>query len=270
MEALPNKTRARAEEILTLHLRHIEACCFDTVQAVVLTGSLVTGSYTGDAGSDIDLVHILRDDVPDTARADVLACIARTEADTACDLPIARCVYRLRELYPPYPADFPMTRDSKDYLELPIELLRIKDAARVIWGEADLASVPVPTREAVIASRVKSAEWARQLAASGVPMPPRENLPIRLMSQSVLVTALLDVFFATGCSCSDKSAVASRIRRDVPDYAFLPLVEACARWRYRPDAFTVEDEAFIRAQWPLWQAAREKLPIGGVPRHGMI
>lgn len=265
MKKLPNKTEARAMEILAHHLRNIEADCAEAVQAVVLTGSLVTGSYTGDAGSDIDLVHILRDDAPTQARNEVLACITRTEKETQRDLPISRCVYRLRELYPPYPTDFELCLANKDYMELPIELLRMKDAARVVWGEADLTASPMPRREDVIGCKEIEARWVQQMMEAGMPMPPQDNLPVRLMVQSVLVHALLDVFFATGRSCSNKAAVAQRLRDEAPDYSFLPLVEACTRWRYAPEHFTVADEALILQQWPEWQKIRKALPIGSVP-----
>lgn len=52
------------------------------LHSVVLVGSLATGSYTGDSGSDIDLIHILNDDAPLEARALVLRKIEQSEEDT--------------------------------------------------------------------------------------------------------------------------------------------------------------------------------------------
>ena len=264
-QQMPCKTRARAMEILTCHLQRIGRDHADVVQAVVLTGSLVTGSYTGDAGSDIDLIHVLRSDAPQGARQAVMDSIACTEQETGRDLPISRCVYRLQELYPPYPVDFALCPENKDYIELPVELLRMKDAARVVWGELDLQQIPAPTRENLIAYQELSARWVRQMTDAGVPLPPRDHLPLRLMVQSVLVHALLDVFYATGRSCSSKAEVAGRLREEVPAYAFLPLVEACTRWRYAPRAFTAADEQLIHAIGPRWEEARRQLPPGGVP-----
>ena len=267
---VPCKSRVRAMEILALHLRNIGQDCAVDLQAVVLTGSLVTGCYTGDAGSDIDLVHVLRDDAPADARGRVLACIARTEQETRRDLPISRCVYRLRDLYPPYPVDFELCPANKDYIELPVELLRMKDTARVVWGEMPMEQIPTPTREDLMAYQALSGRWVQQMIDAGVPLPPQDHLPLRLMVQSVLVHALLDVFYATGRSCSSKAEVAKRLRDDVPDYAFLSLVEACTRWRYAPASFTEEDKQLISGQWPLWQAARKTLPAGDVPRMKMV
>lgn len=265
MRRLPNKSRERAMEILVHHLQNIGQCCPDLLQAVVLTGSLVSGSYMGDAGSDIDLVHVLRDDAPENARQAVMDCIARSEQETGRDLPISRCVYRLRDLYPPYPKDFALCPENKDYIELPIELLRLKDAARVVWGTLELQDIPTPARADVMACQKLSARWVQQMQEAGVPLPPQDDLPLRLMVQSVLVHALLDVFFATGRSCSSKAAVAGRLREGVPGYPFLPLVEACMRWRYAPKAFTAEDETLICSQWPRWQAVRKALRPGETP-----
>lgn len=270
MRALPNKTRNRAMQILAHHLGNIGQYCTDTMHTVVLTGSLVTGSYMGDAGSDIDLVHILRDNAPESARQTVLDCISRTEQETGHDLPLSRCVYRLHDLYPPYSTDFELCPANKDYIELPIELLRITDAAQVVWGTLDLASLPVPSRNDVIAFQELSARWVQHMLASGVPLPPQDNLPLRLMVQSVLVHALLDVFFATGRSCSNKATVAIRLRNDMPAYPFLPLVEACTRWRYSPEAFTRQDETLIRSQWPQWQSTRQALAPGEFPSMDLL
>lgn len=262
---MADKSRDRAMEVLAHHLRVIEGKCPEMLQAVLLTGSLVTNSYTGDAGSDVDLVHILRNDASESARQTVLDCIAQTERETGRDLPISRCVYRVKDLYPPYPADFELCPANKDYIELPIELLRLKDASQTVWGELDMDAIPAPTKMDVIACQELSARWVQQMVASGVPLPPQDDLPVRLMVQSVLVHALLDVFFATGRSCSSKAEVAKRLREGVPDYPFLTLVEACTRWRYAPDTFTAEDERLIADQWPCWREVRRNMPPGAVP-----
>ena len=45
----------------------------------------------------------------------------------------------------------------------------------------------------------------------------------------------------------------------------MPLVEACTRWRYSPEAFTRQDETLIRSQWPQWQSIRQALAPGEFP-----
>ena len=62
-----NGSRKHAKEIIDHHIKSLKA--FNTlIKSVVLVGSLSDQSYTGNAGSDIDLNHILYDDAPQNAR----------------------------------------------------------------------------------------------------------------------------------------------------------------------------------------------------------
>ena len=56
-----NKAKERAREILDLYLNAVRT--LDFVRSVILVGSLSDDTYTGNAGSDIDLVHIVSDEV---------------------------------------------------------------------------------------------------------------------------------------------------------------------------------------------------------------
>ena len=55
-----NRTKERAKEILNLYLDEVKA--LDFVKSVILVGSLSDDTYTGNIGSDIDLIHIVSDD----------------------------------------------------------------------------------------------------------------------------------------------------------------------------------------------------------------
>ncbi|MCL2159168.1 MAG: hypothetical protein FWH48_07165, partial [Oscillospiraceae bacterium] len=57
---MKNTSIDRAREILNCHIKNIENLS-DKIKSVVLVGSLSNNSYTGNAGSDIDIVHILFD-----------------------------------------------------------------------------------------------------------------------------------------------------------------------------------------------------------------
>lgn len=83
--------------------------------------------------------------------------------------------------------------------------------------------------------------------------------------QAVLARALLDYYFATGKSCSSKNAIAANMRRGVPHYRFLDLVERCTRWRCHPDTFTPEDEAAVLDEFQTWANAWKDQPIDYVP-----
>ena len=55
-----DRSKKRALEILDLYLN--EAKNLDFIKAIILVGSLSDDTYTGNAGSDIDLVHIVSDE----------------------------------------------------------------------------------------------------------------------------------------------------------------------------------------------------------------
>lgn len=245
-----DKSKDRANQIIRHHLHRLERETEGLLLSVVLVGSLTNGSYTGDDGSDIDLIHILRDDAPPEGRQTILALIAATEAQIGGDIPISRCVYRCRDLFRPYPSDFPDSLEYKDYAELPIELLRMKDSGQTLWGQDILDTLERPRQEDVLAGKERERRWDKQVQESTGfrPIAP-DALPVRLIVQSVLVRALLDYYYATGTSCSNKAQVAGLLRRDVPEYPFLKLTELCTLWRYCPERFTAQDKTELLALW---------------------
>lgn len=96
-----NKTKERAREILRLYLNEVKA--LDFVRSVILVGSLSDDTYTGNAGSDIDLVHIVSDQVDyrfEKKRIEEL--IGKVEGATDNDIPIAKVVFQLRHLVHPW------------------------------------------------------------------------------------------------------------------------------------------------------------------------
>lgn len=260
------RSKERATEVLRHHLNSLQARCSDLLASVVLVGSLADGSYFGNAGSDIDVIHILRDDAPEDGRERILEAIARTEEETGNDIPLARCVYRYKDLFRPYPTNFNLTLENLDYMELPVEVLRIKDGGRTVMGEDLRDVIDLPQKEDVIASdRMLKTFKKRELAAAGVTKLDLATLPLHMKVQNVLARALLDYYFATGKSCSSKNAIAANMRRDVPNYRFLDLVERCTRWRCQPDTFTPEDAEAVVREFNIWKNAWNDRPIDYVP-----
>ena len=143
--------------------------------------------------------------------------------------------------------------------------MRIKDSGVTIWGDDILDQIKYPLREDVIACKKMSAEWGRKEREKGFKPIPEEALPIRLIVQSVLVRAMLDYYFVTGISCSDKSQVASRLRAVVPNYLFLEFADACTKWRYQPERYTEEDERTIMNGWSVWIKIRKGQAIDVIP-----
>ena len=262
-----NKSKERAHQIIRIHLDRLEQEAGHILLSVVLVGSLTNGSYTADDGSDIDLIHILRDEAPAESRQTILELIAGTEEATGRDIPISRCVYYHRELFRPYPKGLPCRPEYKDYVELPIEIMRMKDSGQTLWGQDILSAIDYPLREDVVAGKEEERRWSREIQEkTGFQPIAAEDLPVRLIVQSVLVRALLDYYFATGLSCSNKAAVAEKLRRDVPDYAFLELAELCTTRRYRAAEFTAEDEDRLQSLWPRWIELRRGTDIDTVIR----
>jgi len=248
-------TRSQAFELIDRHIESLRPL-YPSLASVVLVGSLSNGSFTGRPGSDIDLVHILRDG--SNARQAVLDAIARTEQETGRLLPFARCVYDRSQLKRPYPQDFLLTKENKDLLEIPIEILRMKESGRVLWGEDLLDWIDAPTREDMHAMQALARAF-EEAALAADPVFARQRAArlrspdARLMAQIVLTNAMMDYFFATGKSCSNKGAIASQMLRDVPQYSFHDLLALAAKWRNSPEDFTNADEAQMREQYQIWR-----------------
>jgi len=265
---MADRSEKRAWEIIRHHAEKLSAC--PGLLSVVLVGSLTNGSYTGNAGSDIDMVHILKDDAPENARKTVLELMAETERETGKDLPIARCVYRLSELKRPYNWDFVPGPEMKDYMELPIEVLRMKESGRVIWGENIIPAIDMPQREDMLMIGAKADEQM-DLVRRETPefyeqyMQNIAHPSDRILAQIVLTRAMKDVYFASGKSCSSKKAVRQMAEENFPGYAFLRLLELAEKWRYEPSAFTEEDSSEMQSLYADWLAAREGKPYDFVP-----
>ena len=56
-----NKTKERAYEIINIYIS--AAKDLDFIKSIILVGSLSDDTYVGNAGSDIDLVHIVSDEI---------------------------------------------------------------------------------------------------------------------------------------------------------------------------------------------------------------
>ena len=248
-------TQEQAYGLIEHHLANLQPLA-SALASVVLVGSLSNGSFTGRTGSDIDLVHILRDG--SGARQAMLDIIDLTEQETDRLLPFARCVYYQSQLKRPYPQDFPLTKENKDLLEIPIEILRMKESGRVLWGEDLLEWIDMPTREDMHALQSLSRTFNDAILTADSDFARRRaetlrNPPPRLIAQIVLTNAMTHYYFATGQSCSNKSAVAALMLRDVPAYRFHGLLALVAKWRDSPEDFTSADEASMREQYKIWR-----------------
>ena len=243
---MKNTSIDRAREILNCHIKNIENLS-DKIKSVVLVGSLSNNSYTGNAGSDIDIVHILFDNSDIEIRNVVLDTINKTETETNNDISISRCVYKYSDLFRPYKIDFELTKSNKDYLELPIEIFRMKESGIVIYGENIIDNMDVPLREDIIVFEKLSQQWNEIMARETPELEKMrkeflDNPTARIISQIVLTCAMSDYYFATNKSCSNKFIIADVMNSDVPKYYFKKLLELAVKWRHSNDKFTTTDE----------------------------
>ncbi|WIV11562.1 hypothetical protein [Proteiniborus sp. MB09-C3] len=266
---LGDKSEDRAKEIIRIHLHELENALSSELLSVIMVGSLSNNSYTGNAGSDIDLIHIYKDGVFDDIRNRVKDIIKKSESLTKHDLPIAKCIYRLNEMKRPFRCDFELCLENKDLIELPIEILRIKDSGITIWGEDVIDFIDTPTRYDIIQSKKLSATWSRQekerfpeLYKEGIKYV--ENPPIRIIAQSIIVNAMLDYYFITGKSCSSKKEVGMRMKQDVESYIFQEILDLSIVYRYTPEKITSNQEQWMHEQYKDWRQKRRGKEIGDI------
>ena len=239
-----NKSKERAREILSRYLDEVRA--LDFVQSVILVGSLSDDTYTGNAGSDIDLIHIVSDEVEyDLEKRQIWALIDRVEQDTGRDVPIAKVVFQSRHLVHPYAYDFPRTQQNKDLIERPIEVFRALDTGITVYGEDRIPSLERPTRADVEMTKRMSAEELEPL--KGTDWYQNEYLKtvahpsLRMMTQIVLTTAMSDYLYYTGKSCSSKYSILERVEQECPQITYLNLLRLCHKNRFSPDEITQQD-----------------------------
>ena len=248
-------TQEQAFALIEHHLANLQPLA-PALASVVLVGSLSNGSFTGRPGSDIDLVHILHDG--SDARQAIFDAIARTGQETDRLLSFARCVYYQSQLKRPYPQDFPLIKENKYLLEIPIEILRMKESGRVLWGEDLLDWMDTPTREDMLAMQslaraFEEAMLAADPAYAKLRAETLRNPSVKIITQIVLTGAMTHYFFATGQSCSSKNTIAEAMLRDVPAYHFHELLALATKYRNSPENFTRADENAMREQYKIWR-----------------
>lgn len=269
MKVLENKSENRAREIISIHLSRLEEELSNELLSLILVGSLSNNSYTGNIGSDIDLIHILKDETSDDIRKKVIDIIEKTELLTNHDLPIARCIYRIGEMKRPFRYDFQLCLENKDLIELPIEVLRIKDSGITIWGEDVIDSIDTPTRDDIIHSKELSIIWSKQEEEKNPELYKErikyvENPPIRIIAQSIIVNAMLDYYLITGKSCSSKKEIGKFMKQDVENYIFQELLDLCITYRYSPEQLTLNQEQWLYGQYNNWREKRRDKEIGHI------
>lgn len=255
-----NKTRERANEILSLYTD--EAKKIEFIKSIILVGSLSDDTYTGNAGSDIDLVHIVSDEEDYLfEKKQIFELISKIEIATEKDIPISRVVFQQKHLVRPYEYDFELSADNKDLMERPIEIFRILDSGITVYGEDITQTIERPSRSDVEMSErlnaqyletLKNTEWYKEYVKM------IENPTIRIMTQSVLTTALSEYYFYTGNSCSSKYRILECVERELPQLPYLNLLRLCHKNRFATNEITEQDIETMKIEYQTLFKTRPK------------
>lgn len=249
-----DKTKERAHEIINIYISAAKDMGF--IKSIILVGSLSDDTYTGNAGSDIDLVHIVSDEIDYRfEKKAIVHLIERIESQTNHDIPISKVVFQEQHLKHPYKYDFEINQQNKDLVERPIEIFRIIDSGITLMGDPSIIdSIERPTREDVLETKrlgKKQIEILRQEDPVFYMeyKNTSQNPSIRMMTQIVLTTALSDYFFYTNKSCSSKYYILQRIENDLPELPYLNLLRLCHKNRFTPEQITETDIAAMKEEY---------------------
>ncbi len=238
-----NKSKERAKEILSIYLDRAKELKF--IKSIILVGSLSDDTYTGNAGSDIDLIHIVDDNEEYYgAKKGVTDLIAAVEKMTDNDIPISKVVFSQKHLSHPYNYDFELSPENNDLIQRPVEILRILDGGITVYGENIIGTIEAPTRDDVQRFHQLNARLNESFADTVFYkeyLRTREKPNIRIMTQIVLTTALSEYYYWTGKNCSSKYRILECVERDLPDLEYLELLRLCHKNRFSPDDITEED-----------------------------
>jgi hypothetical protein len=264
-----SKSKERAHLIIAHHTEAIKNLN-GIIKSVILVGSLSDNSYTGNAGSDIDLIHILYSDASADSKNIVYDLITKTEEETNKDIPISKCIYFYDNLFPPYKTDFELHDKNKDMVELPIEIFRIKESGKTLYGDEIINEIPMPAKNDVLLFREISERWNKSIAEQNperhkIYLQTVSNPPVRLIVQSVLTGAMTHYYFFTNESCSSKAQIYYKVKKSIPSYRFLKLLELSHKWRFDFDSITDDDTAYMISEYKTWYEIKSKSSFDFVP-----
>ena len=249
-----DRSKETAMKILKLYLAEAEKEAF--IMSIILVGSLSDDTYTGNAGSDIDLVHIVSNDLDyKQEKAEITRIIEKVETGTGRAVPIAKVVYQERHIKHPYQYDFEVNGENKDLIELPVEMHRILDSGITVLGDDEIRkSIERPTREDFAAMKRldekhqekvsrDDPEWFKSFTET------HKNPSLRIMTQIVLSNALSDYLYYTDKSCSSKYFILQRMEEDYPELQYMELLRLCHKYRFYPEQITASDETRMKEEY---------------------
>lgn len=228
-----NKSEQTARAILQRYVESVSADLGDSVEAIILVGSLATASYVPGPG-DIDQITILRPSASDEVVDKVHQYIQHAMEAFGRAVNLSTVVYRRGDLDRPWRMEWDFRPETKHFATVPDELLRIHDHGQVIYPEGfDLSQLPKPTMEEMIAYAERWRELDREAQTQHPELKVRleGNLSPRMAAQILLSNAIWHYCFGTGRTCFSKHEIADRLHDEVPAYRFLEGIELATKVR---------------------------------------
>ena len=269
-----DNSEASARAILGQYLELAAAEMAGEIQAIVLIGSLATGSYIAGPG-DIDQVTILRDSAPAEAAGGVHCLI--DEVMRRCDhaVHMADMIYRRSDFDRPWPQSWDLDPATRHMVTIPEELLRMHDHGQVVFGRLDIVDLPCPSREEMTAYRQRWRQWNAQWEAAnsglnaGLNLLNRPRIPLRISVQCTLSNAMDHYYFATGKTCFSKHQIGARLRQEVPGYLFADQVELATKVRMGGFIASAEEEAALSEGCKKMLQWMREHAVAAVPADGL-
>jgi len=261
---LESKSEAVARSMLNQYATQVVADLGESVSAILLVGSLATGSYIPGPG-DIDQITILEDSAPERAEVQVLQLINETMSSFDGAINMATVVYRQHDLERPWTTQWNLQPETKHLVTVPEELLRIHDHAQVLYSHLfDLSTLPVPNTDEMLGYMKRWKKWNDAYQRNH---PAPDPMPVRLLVQTILSRAIWDYYFATGRTCFNKHEIAARISREVPEYRFQTGLDAATNVRLSLFECTSDDtkEVLTTCYKDMVKWSRMR-PVGSVPK----
>ena len=262
-----DSSEATARLILQHYVESVTRDVGDSIAAILLIGSLATGSYVAGPG-DIDQLTILHDTASDEMVKRVQQHIKDSMEAFGRAVNLATAVYRCSDLGRPWRSDWDLRPETRHLITVPEELLRIHEHGQVIYGTGfEPSQLPTPTMEEMIAYNQR---WrcSNQLVLDRHPelRPPEEGFSARIAAQIILSNAAWHYYYATERTCFNKHEVASRLRHEVPGYRFQAAAELALRVRTSGFEHVAPETVESLNRWCKrirdWAGA---YPVGSVP-----
>jgi len=227
-----DKSEKMARLILQKYIEFVTSDREDSIEAIILVGSLVTKSYVP-GPSDIDQITILKDLAPIEALKRVLQHINQAMEFFDRSVNLSTVIYHHSDLKRPWKTDYEFTRETKHLLTIPEELLRIHDHGEVIYGEKDIIfHLPKPTMKEITAYHNLMRKWNKKIIEAHPEIEKVvKNPTVRIAVQSILSKATWHYYYATGHTCFNKHEIAHRLKKELPGYIFQNEVELATKIR---------------------------------------